>query len=54
MANYEIMVTGEMEKLQKSSNAKEYDLFKDKKLLKYLRYFDRYLVYEGEDWWPSY
>ncbi|ALA95374.1 hypothetical protein [Leptotrichia sp. oral taxon 212] len=54
MANYEIMGTGEMEKLLKSSNAKEYDLFKDKKLLKYLRYFDRYLGYEGEDWWPSY
>lgn len=53
MSNYEVMNRDEVEKLLKSVNGIEYDLFKDKKLLKYLRYYDRNLGYEGEDWWPS-
>ena len=53
MPNYEVMNRDEVEKLLKSVNGIEYDLFKDKKLLKYLRYYDRNLGYEGEDWWPS-
>ena len=53
MPNYEVMDTKEIEKLLKSVNGMEYNLFNNKKLLKYLRYYDRNLGYEGEDWWPS-
>ena len=53
MPNYEVMNRDEVEKLLKSVNGIEYNLFKDKKLLKYLGYYDRNLGYEGEDWWTS-